>query len=91
MKPAGPGGIENLPALPWPGKAMSYQAIIHHLRTGRFLMECRVEGHDLREAENAAIAKAALKARALPCDIDVRRLHQCAERRDQNAMHDLIA
>ena len=60
---------------------MSYQASIHHLVTGRFLMECSVQGHDLRDAENAAIHKAALKARALPCDMDVRHLHQCAERR----------
>jgi|UniRef100_UPI0037843DFC hypothetical protein len=63
---------------------MSYQACIHHLITGRFLMHCSVEGHDLREAENAAIAKAALKAKALPRDIDVRHLHQCAERRFPN-------
>lgn len=62
---------------------MSYQATIHHLITGRFLMECIVEGHDLHAAENAAIARAALKARALPRDIDVRRLHQCMARRPQ--------
>jgi hypothetical protein len=59
---------------------MSYQATIHHLITGRFLMECQVEGHDLHEAENAAIARAALKARALPRDMDVRHLHQCMVR-----------
>jgi hypothetical protein len=26
---------------------MSYQASIHHLITGRFLMQCSVEGQDL--------------------------------------------
>ncbi len=61
---------------------MSYQASIHHLITGRFLLHCSVEGHDLHEAENAAIAKAALKSRAHPRDMDVRHLHQCMARRD---------
>ncbi len=60
---------------------MSYQASIHHLTTGRFLMECLVEGRDLREAESVAIAKAALKSRALPQQMDVRHLHQCMEHR----------
>ncbi len=60
---------------------MSYQASIHHLTTGRFLMDCLVEGGNLREAENEAIARAALKSRALPCQMDVRRLHQCMEHR----------
>jgi hypothetical protein len=60
---------------------MSYQASIHHLTTGRFLMECQVEGRDLREAENVAIARAALKSRALPRDMDVRHLHQCMAHR----------
>ena len=64
---------------------MSYQASIHHLTTGRFLMECVVEGHDLREAESVAIAKASLKSRALPREMDVRHLHQCMERRNPTA------
>ncbi|MCF7785480.1 MAG: hypothetical protein K9N47_05115 [Prosthecobacter sp.] len=64
---------------------MSYQASIHHLTTGRFLMECLVEGRDLREAENAAIARAAHKSRALPREMDVRHLHQCMERRNPTA------
>ncbi len=66
---------------------MSYQASIHHLTTGRFLMDCLVEGSNLREAENAAIARAALKSRALPCEMDVRRLDQCMERRSSSADH----
>ena len=61
---------------------MSYQASIHHLTTGRFLMDCLVEGRDLRDAENAAIANAARKSRALPREMDVRHLHQCMERRN---------
>lgn len=60
---------------------MSYHASIHHLTTGRFLMECQVEGRNLHEAEDMAIAKAALKSRALPREMDVRHLHQCMERR----------
>ena len=60
---------------------MNYQASIHHLTTGRFLMECLVEGRDLREAKSTAIASAALRSRALPREMDVRRLHQCMQRR----------
>ena len=63
---------------------MSFQASIHHLTTGRFLLQCSVEAHDLHEAEEVAIARAALKSRAHPRDMDVRHLHQCAERRDHN-------
>ncbi len=63
---------------------MSYQASIHHLTTGQFLMHCSIEGRDLHEAENAAIAQAASISRAHPSDMDVRHLHQCAERRAQN-------
>jgi hypothetical protein len=70
-------------------KNMSYQASIHHLITGRFLMQCSVEGQDLHDAENAAITRAALKSRAHPRDMDVRHLHQCAERRDQSVADDL--
>jgi hypothetical protein len=66
---------------------MSYLATVHHLITGRFLMECQVEGGDLHEAEIAAITKAALKARTLPYDIDVRHLHQCMLRRNPEAAH----
>ena len=68
---------------------MSYQASIHHLITGRFLLQCSVEGHDLHDAENAAITRAALKSRAHPRDMDVRHLHQCAERRAQSGTDDL--
>jgi hypothetical protein len=41
------------------------------------------------DAENAAITRAALKSRAHPRDMDVRHLHQCAERRDQSVADDL--
>lgn len=59
---------------------MSYRAVIHDLSTGRFLLSCNVEAHDLHEAEGAAIAKAALSTKSHPCEMDVRHLHQCAER-----------
>ncbi|WP_395747886.1 hypothetical protein [Prosthecobacter sp.] len=59
---------------------MSYHAIIHELSTGRFLLQCDVEAHDLHEAENAAISKAALATKAHPSDMDVRHLHERAER-----------
>ncbi len=59
---------------------MSYRAIIHDHTTGRLLLRCHVEAHDLHEAENAAIAKAALTTKGHPCDMDVRHLHECAER-----------
>ncbi len=58
---------------------MSYKASIYHVTTGSFLMECLVEGPELREAEKVAIAKAALRARALPQEMEVRHLHQRAE------------
>ncbi len=59
---------------------MSYRATIHDLNTGRFLLRCHVHGHDIHEAEGAAIAKAVLSTKGHPCDMDVRHLHQCAER-----------
>jgi hypothetical protein len=59
---------------------MSYHAIIHDLSTGRFLLQCDVEAHDLHEAENAAIAKAAMTTEGHPGDMDVRHLHERAER-----------
>jgi hypothetical protein len=68
---------------------MSYQASIHHLITGRFLMQCSVEGHDLHDAENAAIVRAALKSRAHPRDMDVRHLHQLSERKVEIVTHAL--
>ncbi len=63
---------------------MNYQASIHHLVTGRFLLNCSIQAHDLHEAETVAIERAALRARAHPRDMDVRHLHQCMERRTQN-------
>ncbi|WP_395744833.1 hypothetical protein [Prosthecobacter sp.] len=59
---------------------MSYRAVIHDLTTGRFLLRCDVEAHDLHEAENAAISKAALVTRGHPGDMDVRHLHERASR-----------
>jgi alpha-D-ribose 1-methylphosphonate 5-triphosphate synthase subunit PhnG len=54
-------------------------------------MDCQVEGRDLREAENAAIVRAALKSRALPREMDVRHLHQCMERRNPTETEYLCA
>lgn len=59
---------------------MSYRAIIHDLNTGRFLLRCDVEAHDLHEAEHVAIYKAATAMKGHPSDMDVRHLHECAER-----------
>lgn len=60
--------------------SMSYRAVIHDLSTGRFLLRCDVDADDLHEAEGAAIAKAVLNTKGHPCEMDVRHLHQCAER-----------
>lgn len=57
---------------------MSFQASIHDLTTGCFLLRCNVEARDLHEAENAAITKAARTMRTLAREMDVRHLHQCA-------------
>lgn len=57
---------------------MSYLASIHDLNTGRFLLRCSVEAHDLHEAEQAAIIKGALAVKGQPHEMDVRHLHQCA-------------
>lgn len=59
---------------------MTFQASIHSIQTGHLLLRCSVEGHDLREAEHAAILRAAVKFSGLPREMDVRHLHQCAER-----------
>ncbi len=55
---------------------MSYHAIIHDLTTGRFLLRCDVEAHDLHEAERAAMSKAAQSIKGHPGDMDVRHLHE---------------
>lgn len=57
---------------------MSYLASIHDVTTGRFLMRCSIEAHDLHEAEQAAIIKAALAIKGHPHEMDVRHLHQRA-------------
>ena len=59
---------------------MSYRAIIHDLTTGRFLVRCDVEANDLHEAENAAIYQAALTTKGHPGEMEVRHLHECAQR-----------
>ena len=65
---------------------MSYQASIHDLTTGRFLLRCSVDAHDLHEAENAAVAKAAFAMNANPHEMDVRSLHQRASHRFEMAV-----
>lgn len=60
---------------------MSYQASVHHLITGDFLLRCIVLAHDLHEAENAAIYQAARAGSGLAREMDVRHLHQCASHR----------
>lgn len=57
---------------------MSYLASIHDLSTGRFLMRLSVEAHDLHEAEEMAIIKAALAMKGQSHEMDVRHLHQRA-------------
>jgi hypothetical protein len=57
---------------------MGFQASIHDLHTGRFLLHCSVEARNLHEAENEAIARGAHALRANPQDVEVRRLHQQA-------------
>ena len=57
-----------------------YHAKVYDLPTGRFLLKFSVEASDLHEAETAAIQKAARMIRAHPLDMEVRHLHQEAER-----------
>jgi len=63
---------------------MSYQACVHHLSKGHFLLKCSVDALDLRDAENVVIARAALTSKEHPREMDVRHLHQCTERRSLN-------
>lgn len=60
---------------------MSYHATIHELKTGRFLLQCQVEAHDIHDAEDAALQKASSAMSVVPCDMEVRHLHECAQRR----------
>ena len=55
---------------------MSYRAKVYDHTTGAFLLECRVSGQTLSEAESRAIAKAALCVRGNPALMDVRHLHE---------------
>lgn len=55
---------------------MSYRARVFDHATGAFLLECRVTGETLGEAESRAIAKAALSVRGNPAEMDVRHLHE---------------
>ena len=55
---------------------MSYRAKVYDNTTGAFLLECRVTGQSLAEAESRAIAKAALQVRGNPAEMDVRRLDE---------------
>ncbi len=64
---------------------MSFRAKIYDQQTGAFLLECRVCGETLAQAESRAIAKAALLMRGHPAMMDVRHLHQCAESQERRA------
>lgn len=64
---------------------MSYQARIHDLNTGEFLLACRVEASDLHDAECIAICHAAQALTGNPQDMDVRHLHQRAQRPEASA------
>lgn len=55
---------------------MSYRARVYDNKTGAFLLECRVSGQTLSEAESRAVAKAALCLRGDPALMDVRHLHE---------------
>lgn len=59
---------------------MSFRAKVYDHETGEFLLECHVCGETLHQAESRAVAKAALHVRGHPSLMDVRHLHQCAER-----------
>lgn len=58
---------------------MSFRAKVYDHETGAFLLECKVCGETLDQAESRAIAKAALLVRGHPAMMDVRHLHQCAD------------
>lgn len=55
---------------------MSYRARVFDHATGAFLLECRVTGATLEEAESRAIAVAALSVRGNPAEMEVRHLHE---------------
>jgi len=55
---------------------MSFQARIHDLTTGEFLLACQVEASDLHEAESNAIVHAARALTSSPTNMDVRHLHE---------------
>lgn len=61
---------------------MSFQARIHDLNTGEFLLACRVEATNLHEAETNALFHAAQTLTCNPHNMDVRHLHQCTQRQD---------
>lgn len=62
---------------------MSYRARVYDQKTGAFLLECRVSGQTLSEAEGRAIAKAALCLRGDPSMMDVRQLHEMPKGRNE--------
>ena len=59
---------------------MSFQALIHDLNTGEFLLACQVEAADLHEAEENAIFHAAHALTSNPQNMDVRHLHERAKK-----------
>lgn len=59
---------------------MSFQARIHDLITGEFLLTCQVEAANMHEAENNAIFHAAHALTSNPSNMDVRHLHERAKK-----------
>lgn len=53
-----------------------FNARVHDLISGRFLLALRVQAATLKQAETCAISKAALCTRGHPAEMDVRHLHQ---------------
>lgn len=53
-----------------------FRAKVFDLRTGRFLLTCRVQAENLVHAERMAIAAACFSVRGNPSEMDVRHLHQ---------------
>jgi hypothetical protein len=68
---------------------MSFQARIHDLITGDFLLACQVEATDLHEAEKNAIFHAANALTSNPQNMDVRHLHERAKKPESPASDQL--
>lgn len=57
-------------------RAPFFLAKVHDLRTGLFLLTCRVQAEDLKQAERVAVSRASYAIRGNPAEMDVRHLHQ---------------